>query len=91
MTARTWIGSLVMTLILAAGWMAAVRGERSPSLRSAHSEPATAVPPPMVVVTAAGKTFHQLGCAAVHGPAQIESGAQAIADGYTPCPRCLPR
>jgi hypothetical protein len=91
MTARTWISSVVTALILTAGWMAAARGGWSPPLRSAHSEPATGVPPAMVVVTAAGKTFHQVGCAALHGPAQMESGAQAIADGYTPCPRCLPR
>jgi hypothetical protein len=91
MTARTWISSAVMALILSAGWMVAVRVGWSPPLRSAHSEPATGAPPPMVVVTAAGKTFHQVGCAALHGPAQMESGAEAIADGYMPCPRCLPR
>jgi hypothetical protein len=44
-----------------------------------------------VIVTAAGKVFHREGCTFIHGPAVTESGAQAVAEGYTPCTRCLPQ
>jgi hypothetical protein len=47
--------------------------------------------PPLVAVTAEGKLYHDPHCAFIHGPARYESVAEAIADGYTPCTRCLKR
>lgn len=91
MTARTWFTSAVVGLVLAGAWLTAVRGPGEPRLRSAHSEPATMVPPQSVAVTAQGKTFHQSGCKFLHGPPRMQSAGQAIAEGYTPCSRCLPR
>jgi hypothetical protein len=61
------------------------------ALRTAHSEPSHVVPAQPVIVTAAGKVFHREGCTFIHGPAVTESGAQAVAEGYTPCTRCLPQ
>jgi hypothetical protein len=43
----------------------------------------------MVAVTKDGKLYHKPDCTYIHGTAQLESGAQAQADGYTPCTRCL--
>ncbi|MBA3271756.1 MAG: hypothetical protein H0T71_14730 [Acidobacteria bacterium] len=91
MTERTWIVSVAVATILAGGWIAATRRGPVLLLRSAHAEPASLVPPGTVVVTASGKTFHREGCAFVHGPALRLAGAQAVADGFTPCTRCLAR
>jgi hypothetical protein len=75
--------------LLAAGWLAAAGVTRPEPLRSRHSEPATARPPSLVAVTSEGKLYHRPDCAYIHGPVQMESGEQAIAEGYTPCTRCL--
>jgi hypothetical protein len=91
MTVRTWAMTVVVAIMLAGSWvMAASLGRQTP-LRSAHSEPARVLPPGDVAVTSAGKTFHRAGCSFIHGPARLEAGMQAVADGYTPCTRCLPR
>jgi hypothetical protein len=91
MTARTRAMTVVVAIMLAGSWMmAAALGHQAP-LRSAHSEPARIAPPADVAVTAAGKTFHKAGCSFIHGPARLKSGVQAVADGYTPCTRCLSR
>lgn len=89
MTVRTWVMSIAAAMVLAAGWTVAAR-RHPPPLRSAHSEPARSVPGGLVVLTAAGKMFHREGCTFVHGPVELRLGGQAIADGYTPCTRCLP-
>ena len=91
MTARTWLLTVAAAILLAGGWVVAARAGSPPPLRSAHSEPAKHIPRGPVVVTGSGKTFHREGCTFIHGPAVLESGEQAVADGYTPCPRCLPR
>jgi methylphosphotriester-DNA--protein-cysteine methyltransferase len=43
----------------------------------------------MVAVTRTGKLYHKPECTYIHGPAELESGIQAQAEGYTPCTRCL--
>ncbi len=91
MTVRTWTMTVIVALILVGGWMMAAWLGRQAPLRSAHSEPARIVPPGVVAVTSEGKTFHKAGCSFTHGPARLEAGTQAVADGYTPCTRCLPR
>ena len=91
MTKRTWLLSVTVAMVMAGGWMAAARRGPGPPLRSAHSEPATFVPGDPVMVTPSGRTFHRTGCRFIHGPAMRESGEQAVADGYTPCTRCLPQ
>jgi hypothetical protein len=90
---RSTLGLSVAVLIgLAAGWFAASAFSPDTPLRSAHSQPARGTSPaPVVVVTAEGKVFHRDGCTFIHGPAVSESAEQAIARGYTPCTRCLPR
>ena len=90
MTMRTWIMSAAAVIVLAAGWTVAAWQVPQPPLRSAHSEPARVAPAGLVVVTAAGKTFHRDGCGFVHGPTELRSGGQAIAEGFSPCTRCLP-
>lgn len=91
MSARTWTVSLATALVLAGGWAVASRHAATPVLRSAHSEPAGELEVERVVVTEAGKTFHKDGCPFIHGPASVITGGQAVARGYTPCTRCLPR
>jgi hypothetical protein len=91
MTSRTLTASVLVAMLLAAVWVVAVRGSAPTPLRTAHSEPATRIPPPLVAVTAEGKTFHTPDCSFIHAAAHLESGGQAVADGYVPCTRCLPR
>lgn len=90
MTTRTWLFSAVAVVMLVGGWTVAARVAAPPPLRSAHSEPAARAPED-VVVTTEGKTFHRASCAFIHGPATTMAGGQAIARGYVPCTRCLPR
>ena len=91
MTTRTWLASVAVAVVLAGAWSASARFDPMPPLRSAHSEPAELIPPVPVLVTVSGKTFHREGCTFIHGPAVREAGEQAVANGYTPCTRCLPR
>ena len=90
MSRRVWTWTLATLVLLVAAWIGGSAAGAAPRLRSEHSEPA-AEAPATVVLTSDGKLFHRAGCAYVHGPGQAESGEQAIAEGYTPCPRCLPR
>lgn len=91
MTTRVLSWTVVVAVLLVGGWFAAVSSGRTEPLRSRHSEPATVAPPPLVAVTAGGKLYHDPNCAFIHGPVRMESSAQAIAEGYTPCTRCLKR
>jgi hypothetical protein len=85
MTARTWTMSLIVAALLAGGWWARIRSGASRALRSRHSEPATTAPPSLVAVTSEGKLFHKPSCP-FHGPANLESGEQAVADGLHAVP-----
>lgn len=88
MTMRTWVMSLAVLVLLAGAWMAGVAaGSRAP-LRSLHSEPAWSTPRGMVAVTENGKLFHDPSCPLIHGPARLESGSQALLDGFAPCIQC---
>lgn len=91
MTRRVLSSTAVVAVVLVGGWFAAASAGRLESLRSRHSEPTTIAPPSLVAVTAGGKLYHDPGCAFIHGPVRMESSAQAIAQGYTPCTRCLKR
>jgi len=83
--------SLIAVVLLVGGWLVAASTGRPEVLRSRHSDPAIAVPPPLVAVTLEGKLYHDRECAFIHGPIRIEPSEQAIAEGYTPCTRCLKR
>ena len=91
MTASTWRASIAVLIVLIGAWVAGSRLSARTLLRTAHSEPAHIVPNQPVIVTTAGKVFHRDGCTFIHGPAVSESGDKAVADGYTPCTRCLPQ
>jgi len=88
MTMRTWVMSLAAIVLMTGAWMVGVASASRAPLRSAHSEPAWSTPTGMVAVTAQGKLFHDPACPLIHGPALLESGQQAIANGFTPCTRC---
>jgi hypothetical protein len=60
-----------------------------PPQRDLHGEPARAVGAITVAVTAGGKLFHTAACPFIHGPATVESAAEAVRQGYAPCQRCL--
>ena len=91
MTAATWRASIAVLIVLIVAWVAGPRLSARTLPRTAHSEPSHVVPNQQVIVTTAGKVFHRDGCTFIHGPAVSESGEKAIADGYTPCTRCLPQ
>jgi len=88
-TNRTLILSAITAIVLCAGWVAATAVNRPQPLRSQHSEAAATPPQEMVAVTAEGKLYHRPDCRYIHGPSRMESGEQAVADGYTPCTRCM--
>jgi len=63
-----------------------------PGLRSEHAQPATGVPPDMmVVVSEDGKTFHAAGCRFIHDKAHLRTIAarEALQEGYASCVRCM--
>jgi len=91
MTRRVLSLTAVAALVLVGAWWAAAASATPKLLRSRHSEPASAAPPSVVAVTAEGKLYHDPSCTFIHGPLRMEAGAQAVAEGYTPCTRCLPR
>ena len=89
MTKNTLILSAITAVVLSAGWVAATAVARPHPLRSQHSEAAATPPREMVAVTEEGKLYHRPDCRYIHGPLRMESGEQAVADGYTPCTRCM--
>lgn len=89
MTRKVLISSTIALVLAVGGWLSASLAGRPEALRSRHSEPATMPPPSEVAVTAEGKLYHRPECSYIHGPVRMESGQQAIAEGYTPCPRCM--
>jgi hypothetical protein len=91
LTVTAVAGALLIGGWLAGCWLAAAAVTRPDVMRSRHSDPVMVLSPPLVAVTAEGKLYHDPDCAFIHGPARHESVAEAIADGYTPCTRCLKR
>jgi len=91
MTKRVLSLTMVVAVLLVGGWFAAASSGGLEPLRSRHSEPATTAPPSLVAVTADGKLYHNPDCTFIHGPVRMEPSAQAIAEGYAPCTRCLKR
>ena len=89
MTKNTLLLSAITAVVLTTGWFAAMAATRPHPLRSQHSEAAATAPREMVAVTEEGKLYHRPDCRYIHGPSRMESGEQAVADGYTPCTRCI--
>lgn len=91
MSSRVWASSIVVAAAILAVWLAAMHASRAiPALRSEHSDPAAVVTSSQeVAVTPAGKLFHKPACPFIHGKAVMMPEKQAIAEGYTPDPRCL--
>jgi hypothetical protein len=90
MALRTWLAVITMVAALAAGYAVG----RSPSrgtakLRSGHSQPSVKVPEGLVAVATGGKTFHDPNCNYIHGPTEMITAKEAVADGYAPCVRCM--
>ena len=90
MTLRTWFAVVTVLAVLAAGY-AVGRGTSSgvAVLRSEHSRPAGKVPKGLVAVTPNGKTFHDPECKFIHGPIEMIPAKEAVAEGFTPCVRCM--
>ena len=82
--------SAVVLLLIIGGWLGVSFGETA-ILRSPHSDPRITTRPEIVAVTSEGKLYHNPDCAFIHGPTRVESSDQAVAEGYTPCTRCLKR
>ena len=90
MTLRTWFAVVAVLAILAAGYAIGLNTSRGvPVLRSEHGEPAVKVPKGLVAVTPNGKTFHDPTCKFIHGPIEMIPAGEAVAEGYTPCVRCM--
>ena len=90
MSLRIWVSVVTLLAVLVAGY-AIGRGTSRGGvvLRSEHSQPAVKVPKDLVVVTPNGKTFHDPSCKFIHGPIEMIPGKEAVAEGYTPCVRCM--
>jgi hypothetical protein len=69
--------------------MAGLNSRTESALRAAMSHPAYSMPVNPVYVTAQGKVFHRAGCPLIHGPQKALSAADALAEGYSPCVRCM--
>jgi hypothetical protein len=89
MTKNTLLLSAITIVVLTLGWATATAVQPSHPLRSRHSEGAPSPPLGMVAVTPEGKLYHRPECGYIHGPVKMEPGEQAVADGYTPCTRCM--
>src|SRR5260370_35785889 len=81
----------VALMLIAGAWLVVSSSGRAARLRSQHSQPAAAVPPPLVAITAEGKLYHRPDCAYIHGPARMVPGEQSIAEGYAPTTCCWGR
>jgi hypothetical protein len=46
-------------------------------------------PQGLVAVTPGGKMFHDPNCKYIHGPIEMVPAEEAVAEGYTPCVRCM--
>ena len=89
MSRATWTLTAIIAALLVCSWLGAAAAGYPAGLRSAHGEPAKTMPQTMVAVTNAGKLYHRPECKFIHGPVKLETGAQAFAEGYAPCPRCM--
>jgi len=90
MSLRIWLSVVALLAVLAVGY-AIGRGSSHAGavLRSEHSQPAVKVPKDPVAVTPNGKTFHDPTCKFIHGPIEMIPANEAVAEGYTPCVRCM--
>jgi hypothetical protein len=95
-TRRGFLGWMVAAAasVVVAGTFGIYRSSifSEPDLRSEHAEPATGVPPDMmVVVSTDGKLFHASACPFIHDKAHVRTIAarEALKEGYTPCVRCM--
>jgi hypothetical protein len=89
------VAQIVTLVAVVVGALALVLGGTAPPARTAHAEPPLASHfsrplPEVVVVTPAGKLFHDPACTHVHGPADRMPLTEAERLGYTACPWCLP-
>ncbi|HEX3702390.1 MAG TPA: hypothetical protein VHU82_03610 [Vicinamibacterales bacterium] len=92
MTRRVLALTCLAGILIAGGWLAAAASSTHVhALRSEHAEPAAVAPPARVAVTAEGKLYHRPECTFIHGPVTMMPGEEAVAEGYTPCTRCLKR
>lgn len=90
MALRTWLAVITMLAALAVGYAIGLSQSRGAVvLRSEHSQPTVKVPTGLVAVTPGGKTFHDPNCKYIHGPIEMVPAKEAIAEGYTPCVRCM--
>ena len=91
---NTWLAAAA-AMVLVLGGISLMRAAtyRSAAQLSAMAEPARGIPPQLAVVVGTGsKLFHIAGCEYLHSEnGQIRSltAAEAVHQGYTPCPRCL--
>lgn len=87
-----WLAPAAAVLLIAIGvWHANVI-HRDRALKTPHAQPGKNIPPELqVVLTPDTRLFHVAGCSFIHDKTNLEkmTAKEAIARGYTPCPRCL--
>ena len=90
MALRVWLAVITMLAALVAGYaIGQIQSRGTAVLRSEHSQPAVKTPQGFVAVTPGGKTFHDPTCKYIHGPIEMIPAKDAVAEGYTPCVRCM--
>jgi Putative zinc-finger len=87
-----WLVPLAAMVLIAGGMMLTSSLTHGHFLKSHHAEPATNIPPDLVVVVSSGaKLFHVAGCPFIHDKASERTltAKEAMQEGYMPCTRCL--
>jgi hypothetical protein len=89
MSTRFWILAALSLVLMGVLWRASEVAAHPPALRSQHSEPANTIPAQQVAIVPNGKQFHDPRCRYIHGKPVMVDAKAAVAEGYTPDPRCM--
>jgi hypothetical protein len=90
-SARAWWLGVAAAAVIAATLVAGSMRDRSiPQPSAQMSQPARQLPTRLVAIVDGGKTFHVPGCEFMHGRYRLVTPEEAVREGYTPCPRCMP-
>jgi hypothetical protein len=87
-----WLVPVAAMALIAGGMVLTSSLTHGRFFKSQHAEPASHIPPDLVVVVSSGaKLFHVPGCPFIHDKAteRTLTAKEAMQEGYVPCTRCL--
>jgi hypothetical protein len=85
-----WVGIAAAAALAALVFGATLRNRLVPEPSAQMSQPTRQLPQRLVAIVEGGKTFHVPGCEFMHGRYRLVTPEEAVREGYTPCPRCMP-